>query len=197
MKRIILTLIIAILLAIYGTARALDVQAPSQTTPEASQQEIVNQTVKDTPKPETAVKEAVELDPVKDNPNGCDLETQYVWSDFTCHDKPVAQAPVENVERVASSASTPQVSDDCYYDLLSQYDWDVATMQRIMRAESGCNPNNHNYGDNHGVCLGSYGLLQIGCVHGQTMEYLSDPANNIATAYIIWLRQGYTAWSTY
>ena len=89
------------------------------------------------------------------------------------------------------------VSGDCYAAELAKYDWNVATMQRIMRAESGCNPTNHNYGDNHRSCLGSFGLLQIGCVHGYSVAYLSNPVNNIAAAYKIYKSQGYTAWTTY
>lgn len=86
---------------------------------------------------------------------------------------------------------------DAYQGLVAQYDWDVSTMMRIMRAESGCNPTNHNYADNHRSCLGSYGLFQIGCVHGLSVAYLSEPANNIASAYKIYKSQGYTAWTTY
>lgn len=86
---------------------------------------------------------------------------------------------------------------DAYRGLVAQYDWDVSTMMRIMTAESGCNPTNHNHADNHRSCLGSYGLFQIGCVHGYSVAYLSEPANNIASAYKIYKSQGYTAWTTY
>lgn len=98
---------------------------------------------------------------------------------------------------VAAPKPTAVASGDCYASELSKYDWDVGTMQRIMRAESGCNPTNHNHADNHRVCLGSYGLLQIGCVHGYSIAHLSNPANNIAAAYKIYQSQGYTAWTTY
>jgi hypothetical protein len=70
-------------------------------------------------------------------------------------------------------------------------------MLAIMRAESGCNPTNHNWGDGHATCKGSFGLFQIGCVHGYSVEYLSIPANNIAVAYKVWQGQGYRAWSVY
>lgn len=104
-------------------------------------------------------------------------------------------------QQAAVSISQPRqvavASGDCYASELSKYDWDVATMQRIMRAESGCNPTNHNHTDNHRVCLGSYGLLQIGCVHGYSVAHLSNPINNIAAAYKIYKSQGYTAWTTY
>lgn len=81
--------------------------------------------------------------------------------------------------------------------LVAQYDWQVDTMMRIMKAESGCNPGNHNFADNHRSCLGSYGLFQIGCVHGLSVAAMSDPAQNVAAAYRIFKSQGYGAWTTY
>lgn len=112
-----------------------------------------------------------------------------------------ARIAAANAEKQAAVSVAPRnvgvASGDCYASLLSKYDWDVGTMQRIMRAESGCNPTNHNHGDRHATCLGSYGLLQIGCVHGYSASYLSTPANNIAVAYNIFKSQGYTAWTTY
>lgn len=109
-------------------------------------------------------------------------------------------AAAEKAAASVSVASAPAQSGggcDAYRGMLAQYDWNVDTMARIMNAESGCNPTNHNYGDNHGSCLGSYGLMQVGCVHGYSAAYLSSPANNIAAAYKIFKSQGYTAWSTY
>lgn len=116
--------------------------------------------------------------------------------------KPPSTSPVTGNSTIAGvSESIPTVSNavgcSIYEPLVRQYDWNVPTMMRIMNLESGCNPNNHNYGDNHGVCLGSYGLFQIGCVHGIAGSLLADPATNISTAYNIWRQQGYTAWSTY
>jgi len=86
---------------------------------------------------------------------------------------------------------------ESFRGIVAQYDWDVNTMMRIMKAESSCIPTKHNFGDNHRTCLGSYGLMQIGCVHGYTVAYLESPENNIAAAYKIFKSQGYTAWSTY
>jgi hypothetical protein len=84
-----------------------------------------------------------------------------------------------------------------YEGLIGQYEWNAPTMLRIMNAESSCDPSKMNYGDNHGSCLGSYGLMQIGCIHGVTDVQMADPAANIAQAYSIWRSQGYGAWSTY
>lgn len=160
------------------------------SAPEPPETTIVAKTTIDPPEPpkqqETKPEQPVDI--VKQNPQGCDTTTQWIWADGSCHDKQVKK-------QVAKPTGVP--SADCYYSLLSQYEWDVATMQRIMRAESGCNPTNHNWADNHRSCKGSYGLMQIGCVHGYSVEYLSDPANNIAVAYKVWKSQGYRAWTTY
>lgn len=101
------------------------------------------------------------------------------------------KAAVSN-SRIASGGNC-----EAYRGMVAAYDWDVSTMMRIMKAESGCNPTNHNYGDNHRSCLGSYGLLQVGCVHGYSASYLSNPENNIRVAYNIWKSSGYNAWTTY
>lgn len=93
--------------------------------------------------------------------------------------------------------TTHAVGCENYRSAVSQYDWDTDTMMRIMSAESGCNPTNHNYQDNHGSCMGSYGLFQIGCVHGYSVAHLENPSNNIAAAYQIWQSSGYSAWTTY
>lgn len=174
------------------TAYALNIEQPNEASNEVVPSESVSKADKqEKPATEPQKQPESKSEPVwVTNPQNCNLNTQWVYEDGSCHDK-----VVENVVSVARSEATPQpVSKDCYYDLLSQYDWDVATMQRIMRAESGCNPTNHNWSDNHGSCLGSYGLLQIGCIHGKSVDYLSIPENNIQTAYIIYLRQGYGAW---
>lgn len=116
--------------------------------------------------------------------------------------KPPSTSPAtgdQNTIGVLNTIPTQTSGVGCslYEGLLGQYDWNVSTMLRIMNAETGCDPNNHNYGDNHGSCLGSYGLLQIGCVHGIAPSVLADPAANINAAYNIWKSQGYGAWSTY
>lgn len=103
-----------------------------------------------------------------------------------------AQAPAPQSTYVATGGGC-----ESFRGMVAQYDWDVNTMMRIMNAESSCIPTKHNHADNHRVCLGSYGLFQIGCVHGYAVAHLESPANNIAAAYSIYKSQGYTAWSTY
>ena len=75
-------------------------------------------------------------------------------------------------------------------------------MYSIGRAESqghACNPKGHNLSaeENHGVCVGSYGALQVGCVHYRESEDRDDLATNVAVAHRVWLKQGYTAWTMY
>lgn len=72
-------------------------------------------------------------------------------------------------------------------------------MLAIMKAESGCIPakNNLTMSENHGVCVGSYGLLQIGCLHFSGDHNRNDPATNIAVGYQVWKKQGYKAWTVY
>lgn len=106
--------------------------------------------------------------------------------------KPAAVQPKPQTSYVATGGGC-----DSYRGMVAQYDWDVNTMMRIMNAESSCIPTKHNHADNHRVCLGSYGLFQVGCVHGYSMAHLESPANNIAAAYKIFKSQGYTAWTTY
>lgn len=72
-------------------------------------------------------------------------------------------------------------------------------MAAIAKAENrACDPLKHNLStsENHGVCIGSYGVLQVGCVHysGQDVNSLSQ---NIALAYEVWQKQGYKAWTMY
>lgn len=77
--------------------------------------------------------------------------------------------------------------------------WDASTIFAIAQAENDtCDPLRHNLKseENHGVCVGSYGVLQVGCVHynGEDVDSLET---NVAIAYEVWQKQGYTAWTMY
>lgn len=79
-------------------------------------------------------------------------------------------------------------------------DWDSNVMQAISQAENRtCNPLHHNLtmSENHGVCVGSYGVMQVGCLHYEENENRDDLATNIRVAHRVWLKQGYTAWTMY
>ena len=78
--------------------------------------------------------------------------------------------------------------------------WDVARMSRIMYRESRCDPAVARSDS------GSTGLLQILASHcpwlarqmGEpcTQARLKDPAYNVRAGAVLWIEQGYGAWST-
>ena len=73
-------------------------------------------------------------------------------------------------------------------------------MLAIAKAENrSCNPLNHNLtnSENHRVCVGSYGVLQVGCLHFQPNDDRNDTATVVKVAYRVWQSQGYKAWTTY
>lgn len=75
-------------------------------------------------------------------------------------------------------------------------------MTAIATAESRyhkCIPTEHNLTmtENHGVCVGSYGALQVGCLHYKTGENRNDLKTNVKVAHRVWLEQGYEAWTRY
>lgn len=128
------------------------------------------------------------------NPNNCNLATQWMWEDYTCHDKEVV-APEATV--TAISVHAPVVGCEHYRDILSQYSWDVETMMYAMQKESSCNP--HAVGDDRvigGVYAPSCGLLQIRTLPGRpSCDELKDPVTNVSWAYKVFSSQGYGAWS--
>lgn len=79
-------------------------------------------------------------------------------------------------------------------------------MLAIARSENDtCDPLRHNetstetHRDFYGnvVCIGSYGVLQVGCIHYGKGQDRNDLATNIKVAHAVWLKQGYTAWTEY
>lgn len=88
-------------------------------------------------------------------------------------------------------------------DEINKYsDWDAEVMLAIGKAESkhhSCSPTGHNLtmSENHGVCIGSYGALQVGCVHYSEGDDINDMKTNVKIAYDVWKGQGYNAWTTY
>lgn len=90
-------------------------------------------------------------------------------------------------------------------------DWDARTIVAIARAENRtCNPINHNLtasethrrADGSVICVGSYGALQVGCLHYSEGEDRDDLATNIRVAHRLWQNReawgnGYEAWTMY
>lgn len=73
-------------------------------------------------------------------------------------------------------------------------------MMAIARAENrNCDPLNHNLSatENHRVCIGSYGVLQVACVHFRPDEDRNDTATVVKVAYRVWQNGGYSPWSMY
>jgi hypothetical protein len=78
--------------------------------------------------------------------------------------------------------------------------WDIDIMTAIAISENRpCDPLNHNLSmnENHGICIGSYGVLQVGCLHYHDHENRDDLSTNVAVAYRVWLKRGYQAWTMY
>ena len=95
---------------------------------------------------------------------------------------------------------------------VSKYtDWDARIIQAIARAENGtCNPKRHNLtasethrrADGSVICVGSYGALQVGCLHYSAGDDTDDLATNIKIAHRLWQNRqqwgnGYEAWTMF
>lgn len=106
----------------------------------------------------------------------------------------IAQAERARQASVAVSAGGASYSGggncESYRGLVSQYGWNVNVALAVMKAESGCNPQAVNRTDNHGVCMGSFGLFQISCHGGQ----IFDPAQNVAAAWSKYSARGWQPW---
>lgn len=96
-------------------------------------------------------------------------------------------------------ASVYRVPEACqpYIDEIEKYNWETSTVIKIMYLESRCNPKATNLRDSHGRCKGSFGLLQLACVHKGGNKY--DPKENIRIAYRVYQEAGnsFRPWSTY
>jgi len=155
--------------------------ASSIASPEVKAEEV-KEPVKDTPK-ETPPP----VDIVKENPNKCDTNVEWIYPDGTCHKK--------NVESIASSTTAPTASSSGGCELVRNYtNWNVDVAYAVCMAESGGNSNAANYNDNHGKCIGSFGLMQLACFW---IPNPTDPHANMAKANEIWSRSGWSPWGAY
>lgn len=71
---------------------------------------------------------------VKDNPKKCNLDTQWMWGDGSCHDK----AP--SVSKTTPAKVAP-VSGSCRDWMKQAGITDMETAYKLIMKESGCNPN--------------------------------------------------------
>lgn len=90
-------------------------------------------------------------------------------------------------------------------------DWDARIVSAIAEAENRtCNPLKHNEtasethkrADGSVICVGSYGALQVGCLHYRSDEDRNDLVTNIRVAHRVWQQReawgvGYEAWTMY
>lgn len=155
----------------------------SIVSPEVKAEEVkepVKDAPKETPPPAT-------VDVVKDNPNKCDTNAEWIYPDGSCHKK--------QAESIASSTTAPTASNSAGCELVRNYtNWNVDVAYAVCMAESGGNPNAFNGGDHHNGCTGSIGLMQIACIHNGASY---DPATNIATANRIYSQSGWSPWGAY
>jgi 2-oxoglutarate dehydrogenase complex dehydrogenase (E1) component-like enzyme len=103
----------------------------------------------------------------------------------------------ETLARASQTSPKPilaavAVKSSCqqYKPIFAKYDWNVSSALALCSIESGGNPYAANWTDNHGVCMGSFGLMQISCHSGQVY----NPEQNIAIAYAKYKTSGWSPW---
>lgn len=134
------------------------------------------------------------IDIVESNPNGCNRDTQWIWSDGSCHNKDVDVQPVGDVNAVApaSDASRQEI-----IDYICTKGWDCNYAIAVFNCESGLNP--YAKGDQYvigGIYAPSIGITQIRLLPGRPSEdQLYDWRFNIDYAYGMWVNSGWKPWS--
>jgi len=85
-----------------------------------------------------------------------------------------------------------------YVETIEKYPWDTSMVLKIASAESKCNPNAVNRTDNHKVCMGSYNILQVGCLHYKEGQDRKDVETNVRIAYQVYKDAGnsFRPWTT-
>jgi len=112
----------------------------------------------------------------------------------------VATKPKIAVKPVQAPVVAPVASGDC--SLAFNYPWPQKIAYAVCMAESGGRVGAVNWGDNHGSCIGSFSLFQLGCFwypyYGYSSADFYNPKVNVEIAFKIWQRQGgFGAWSAY
>lgn len=119
----------------------------------------------------------------------------------------MAVAPQTDPAPVILPPATPVTPCQAMQAEVNKYtDWDANIVQAIAQAENrACDPTRHNEtasethrrADGSVICVGSYGVLQVGCLHYQPGQNRDDLATNIKVAHTVWKGSGYTAWTMY
>jgi hypothetical protein len=136
-------------------------------------------------------------------------ENSVLVCEFRGWEVPLETASLDRIQRkitndIILSTKSPEVvprefprdtSCEAYRKIIEQYDWPVELAMSVCAAESWGKVDNVNE-EHHkdGGCYGSVGLFQIACVHGFTVEEMSDPHKNVAYAYSLWSRRGWNPW---
>jgi len=111
----------------------------------------------------------------------------------TPQDTVITEVAQEPVIAPKQAVIAPQQATGC--DLVNQYDWDTKLAFAICQAESRGNVNAVNWADGHSGCKGSFGLMQLACVHG--VDQNTTPEQNMAIAYALYKRSGWKIWGAY
>lgn len=128
---------------------------------------------------------------------------EHQYKEYVKTPSKIAYLELENTpayKAVAPRFATNSASCEQYRPLLAQYSWNVDTMLRIMKAESGCRPESLN--NNPRTRDYSVGLLQVN-LYGKLKASrppeaeLKIPQKNIEASYKIFKSQGYKAWTTF
>lgn len=179
-----------VVIAILGLVFALPVFATAPEPPVIEEQVTV---ITEEPKPEPKKK----LDPVKDNPNDCNLNTQYVWEDFSCHDKPIKATPRSVT---VATPSNDWVAQCKAWALQAGITLPPVAINLIDK-ESKCNPNAQNPNST------AYGIFQfldstwtgVGCVKTSDpveqmrcgWKYVQNRYNGWGGAWSFWLNNSW------
>ena len=121
-------------------------------------------------------------------------------------EKPVivvaTSSPIVEIVVPKKATSTPVVKKiitkapgNCveYEDIISQYNWPDDVAMQVCKHESRGNPSAVGDGDTAHV---SCGLMQIRTLKGRpSCTALKDPETNVAYAYKMWKKEGWSPWS--
>ena len=109
----------------------------------------------------------------------------------------ISETEQESEPFITSRGASPKTENPpkrSLKSIISEYGWDTQVAYAVMKAESGGNPSAVNWNDVHKGCIGSFGLFQLGCMHG-AREDLLNAEKNVEIAYKLWRRDGWSPWT--
>jgi len=144
--------LLTLLIVIPKNSPKTHVEAPKS----AIKAEVVPSTTEAPKTPETAPTAVTEpIDVVTSNPQSCNKDTQWIWSDGSCHDKEVTQ-----VQTVAPVQRSSGGCDELRGKLLALGvgDYEIDSAITLAGRESSCN----EYAQNPGGACGYFQSLPCG-----------------------------------